>query len=281
MSANNFPKIKIDTGTIRRLLCSTTRATFTEDKSKWNDEKHIYMLDKGLELEFKEDEDLQNAWIWLLLQYCSARLNGEIFPIPQSFEEKKQEVLQLNDKAQSFIDEMLEITDNDNGRVGLQEMCNLWCVKSGARTITENSLRNNLREKLTWCPKKRHEGKQGCYVGVKVKGQACLIPKDDESLADTVENLQKALATKDEEIRQLKERIAELEKPSTVAKKVIRKIKKPITLEETSSVVSDITPNSKSGESKESSKGGVECKEDIIEDEDESWTQDVIAIFKK
>jgi len=125
-TANVMANINIDSGVKRRFRCYNHTSEFTSDKTKVNENKNIYLLDLDI-IENIVKEGLLNTWIDILAKYSNKWINGEEIPIPKSFQEATEEIIDANDNIQDFIDSKLKITDGGKkDRIGKNEMIELY-----------------------------------------------------------------------------------------------------------------------------------------------------------
>ena len=167
-TSNIMPTIHIDSGVKRRFRCYIHTSEFTSDKSKVDEKKHIYLLNRDL-IENIIEEDLLNTWIDILSQYANKWINGEEIPIPESFKEATEEVIETNDNIQDFIDVKLTITNGGKAdRIGKNEMIEIYKEMFPNRGMNHQILKSHLGErKIDWDKEIRSsDGIKGCYINV-------------------------------------------------------------------------------------------------------------------
>ena len=126
------------------------------------------MLDRDL-IENIIKDDLLNTWIDILSQYANKWINGEEIPIPKSFQEATEEVIETNDHIQDFIDVKLTITNGGKAdRIGKNEMIDIYKEMYPNRGINHQILKSHLGErKIDWDKEIRgSDGIKGCYINV-------------------------------------------------------------------------------------------------------------------
>ena len=167
-TSNIMPNINVDSGVKRRFRCYIHTSEFTSDKSKVDEKKHIYLLNRDL-IENIIEEDLLNTWIDILAQYANKWINGEEIPIPKSFKEATEEIIETNDNIQDFIDVKLTITTNGKAdRIGKNEMIEIYKEMYPNRGMNHQILKSSLCERgIDWDKEIRGEdGIKGCYYNV-------------------------------------------------------------------------------------------------------------------
>ena len=167
-TSNIMPNINVDSGVKRRFRCYIHTSEFTSDKSKVDEKKHIYLLNRDL-IENIIEEDLLNTWIDILAKYANKWINGEEIPIPKSFKEATEEIIETNDNIQDFIDVKLTITTNGKAdRIGKNEMIEIYKEMFPNRGMNHQILKSSLCERgLMWDKEIRGEdGIKGCYYNV-------------------------------------------------------------------------------------------------------------------
>ena len=163
-----MPNINIDSGVKRRFRCYIHTSEFTSDKSKIDENKHIYLLNRDL-IDNITEEDLLNTWVDILAKYANKYSNGEKIPIPESFKKATEEIIETNDKFQDFIDVKLTIsTGGKADRIGKNEMIDLYKEMYPNRGMNHQILKSSLCERgIDWDKEIRGEdGIKGCYYNV-------------------------------------------------------------------------------------------------------------------
>jgi phage/plasmid-associated DNA primase len=184
-TSNIMPNINVDSGVKRRFRCYIHTSEFTSDKSKVDEKKHIYLLNRDL-IENIIEEDLLNTWIDILAQYANKWINGEEIPIPKSFKEATEEIIETNDNIQDFIDVKLTITTNGIGkadRIGKNEMIEIYKEMYPNRGMNHQILKSSLCERgIDWDKEIRgKDGIKGCYYNVIRKNENINNNEDDNN----------------------------------------------------------------------------------------------------
>jgi hypothetical protein len=200
-TSNMMPNINIDTGVKRRFRCYNHTSLFTSDKSKVDEKKNIYLLDMDV-IDNIVNDGLLNTWIDILAKYANKWIKGDEIPIPKSFQEATEEVVDANDNIKDFIDVKLTITNNTVGkidRIGKNEMIELYKEMYPNRGMNHQILKMSLVERgISWNKEIRgKDGIKGCYVNV--------IQKNNKEKSEKVDNFY------EEENKRLKKIIEELE----------------------------------------------------------------------
>lgn len=170
LTANTFPNIKIDSGTDRRIIGYTHKSNFTEDLSKVDDKKNIYLGNKKLIDNMENNPELLNAWFYIIAKYANDWNNEIKYPLTPNFIETKASVVGSNDITQDFIDQALIETTSDSDRIGKDEMHQLFLSIYPKSHITLQQLIGSLKQKnILYKGDCRHNLIKGCYLRVKVK----------------------------------------------------------------------------------------------------------------
>ena len=169
-TSNIMPNINVDSGVKRRFRCYIHTSEFTSDKSKVDEKKHIYLLNRDL-IENIIEEDLLNTWIDILAKYANKWSNHEEIPVPKSFKEATEEIIETNDNIQDFIDVKLTITTGGKtDRIGKKEMIEIYKEMYPNRRMTPQILKSSIVERkigIEWDKEIRgYDGIKGCYYNV-------------------------------------------------------------------------------------------------------------------
>jgi hypothetical protein len=68
------------------------------------------------------NDNLLEAFVDILSDYANKWIHGEEIPFPKSFQEATEEMVEVNDHIQDFIDAKLKFTENEKDRIGKNEM---------------------------------------------------------------------------------------------------------------------------------------------------------------
>jgi hypothetical protein len=252
----------------RRFRCYNHTSEFTIDKSKVDEKKHIYLLNRDL-IENIIEENLLNTWIDILAQYANKWINGEEIPIPQSFKEATQEVIETNDNIQDFIDVKLTITTGGKAdRIGKNEMIDIYKKMFTNRGINHQILKSHLCErKIDWDKEIRGlDGIKGCYINV--------IRRNNEDIDDHNECMFIDKTDKDKYIRaeyhkQLKDKMENLEETNKNMKTDLNDMMKYITQLES------YVYKMESIDDEQSNEIDVDVDEDVVDEDSDETDVDV------
>ena len=163
-----MPSIKIDSGVKRRIKAHEHKSVFTENSKEVDEKKHIYLMDKDF-IENAVNEGLHIAWFQILADNAKEWLEERTIKYPESFNNTKKEITDANDFVQDFIDGSVKITNNDQDRIGKNDMHQEFCKLNPQRHLTLLQLLTSLKErKIGYSGKLRCNGIQGCYYGVRL-----------------------------------------------------------------------------------------------------------------
>jgi hypothetical protein len=166
---NNLPNIKNDSGTERRIDAFTTTSTFTKEQSEVNESKHIYLANRDFLQQVGNDDKYLNAFVGILLEYGYNWLSKvTVYKQTPNFRDTKDEIVVSNDIIQDFIDQHLTNTNNDNDRIGRDEMYESFKSAFPKSIITPTQLLNSLKQKdIIYSASYRYNNLRGCYSGIK------------------------------------------------------------------------------------------------------------------
>jgi hypothetical protein len=117
-----MPNLNIDSGTKRR-------------------------IDSYKPIKWQETPEYLNAWVDILAEYAQKYINNEIMKVPECFLLAKDEMIDLNDRIQVFIDAKLVFGTPDD-KVGKFEMIELHKAFFGeSGNISLQNLSARLSEK--------------------------------------------------------------------------------------------------------------------------------------
>lgn len=213
-TANTMPKIKMDTGVIRRIEAHNHKSKFVSNDSEVNEAKHIYKKDEELLQKLEENEDLLNALSYVIFKYAIDYNNGKIIKQTPSFEEFKEEVIQSNDIIQDFVDKYVIRTEDANDKIGKTEMYNKFKEFQPKSNITMEQLRDDLKNKdfeYLWKPK--CNGIQGIFIKCRLNSHGHCDELDEELKSNMIINNAPSDREKFiDEIEKLKAEVARLNK---------------------------------------------------------------------
>ena len=226
-TANEMPNISIDTGVKRRFRAYNHTSLFTEDKTKINEEKNVYLKNEFL-LDNIIDANMLNTWIEILVQYAKRWLGGEVIPITENFNLATNEIIEVNDDVKDFVDAKLSIEDigaekvqRRRNRIAKNEMLELYKEMYPKKYMTIQLLIPKLRTfKIDYESTIRgKDGVKGCFIGV-VEKLTIDDDDDDETIIDKLypklktcddSNKDDIIKEKNDEIEMLKQKIYEME----------------------------------------------------------------------
>lgn len=206
-TANNMPKLEIDTGSTRRLKAYPHMSKFVDDPKQTDPRNHVYLKDRNLKIKF---EKLKCAISKMFFQYCNNWLVGK-YDLYKMIKENKRmrdetgEVIDSNDYIQDFIDKHITFTDNNKDRILKDDMTAKFLEEYKNKKMTNQTLISLLKDKgLTYDRLVRKNGVRGCFVGVNLKDENFIIEEEED--IEYVNNTNE----KNEKIKQLEEEIKRL-----------------------------------------------------------------------
>ncbi|CAN0242324.1 unnamed protein product, partial [Ectocarpus fasciculatus] len=221
-TANTFPRIIIDGGTVRRIEAYEHQSLFVDALKSVNEEKNIYLKNTALITELEGNDNYKNAFFYIIAKYSHEWLkNKKCYPKTANFDDTKNKVVNINDTIGEFVDEYLIITNNDNDRVSKLGMYELFKHANPKSFIDMTQLMGILNNKdINFSYKKRLEGKQGCYVGVKIKDESDSINEDTDKEKELKDELKKAV----KRIKELEEQIKSMKSNKEEDEKIIKEL---------------------------------------------------------
>ena len=206
-TANTMPNFKPDDAMRRRINAITHKSTFVDDENDCNPSKHIYLKDKDLLENIKNNNGLKNAWFDILAESCSKWLNGAKIVKTANFTQTKADVCLINDDIQDLIDSQLTITGNIEDRIGKITMSTIYKNMFPNKMKTPQTLLANLKDKKILYDgllRSKVDNIRGCYIGVKQKSCDPFMTHDiDEDDTDYYKKYQELM----EENKQLKKQL--------------------------------------------------------------------------
>jgi hypothetical protein len=170
LTANNMPNITVGGGTARRLRACPHDSKFVDNEKDVNEEKYIYLKDKNFKPKVEHSTELKNAFFKILVSRAHKWLKTKKIELPESFKELTQNILNSNDHIQDFIDGVLVKTDNENDRIGKQDMLKYYSAMYPNKHLQSLQLQMLLKERgIKYNRQFRSGGVQGCFHGVKLK----------------------------------------------------------------------------------------------------------------
>ena len=232
-TSNNMPNIKVEGATRRRFTGYTHMSKFTENEKKVNEDEKCYLVDKELPLIIEKSDALLNAWFDIIANKAYLWLKGEQIEETQNFKDTKKIVMDTNDIFKDFIDSNLIKTDNENNRIGKDEMRTLFLKMYPDKHLTVHQIMTSMKEKgIMYSPQNRCNGMQGCYMFVKTKvnnKDKSFFYEDDKQSIDTVSEIEVENNEMKLRIQALEQEILELKKTQIIKEKLpIVKNNKPV-----------------------------------------------------
>jgi hypothetical protein len=200
-TSNELPNMQQDTGTKRRIIGYEHKSKFVDDEKAVNSKENIYLKDKHMDDKIPM---FYNAIIDIYTKYCSNWLNNKFtldFSKSKNFNDTKDLITSTNDYFQDFIDKCLTITNNDNDRIGKEQMRELFISTYNDKRVNVLQVITSLKDKgIKYDKEKRCDSVKGCFVGVKTKQSA--DPLEDNIVA--IDLSVKQPMTNEEIIKQIK-----------------------------------------------------------------------------
>lgn len=236
---NSIPNVKIDGGVERRVEAHNPRSEFTDDVSKVDKSKNIYLKDRTLLATLTNSDELLNAFFKILAEYAHIYITDKKrFKKPKSFIEAESEIIQSNDIVGNFLKNYFELTEDENDQITSDNMHQIFKEKNPNSFIKSSQLVSELKQrKVNYNPNLRFEGGRGKFLKIKQKVESSPFDnginydfgKSDENkaLKDENEKLKK-------DIEELKKQLELLKNPKPIesVKEEIKPKKKTISLEE-------------------------------------------------
>jgi energy-coupling factor transporter ATP-binding protein EcfA2 len=177
LTAQSWPNVKMDSGIARRLKGYETVSMFTEDPTKVDESKHIYLKDKGVLQNFGRDESLQNAYCDILFELCHSWLKGEKIQYSEAFANAKNAMVSANDYIQDFLDSRFAITGKETDRIGKNQMEAYFKETYPNRHLTVLQIISSLKDRgIKYNCDWRIHNVKGCFYGLR--------PFDDDDKSD-------------------------------------------------------------------------------------------------
>jgi hypothetical protein len=209
-TANSIISFHGDSGINRRIRGYYHKSNFTEDKSKVDETKNIYLKNEKLLDELNKD-NLLNAWLDILFEYSFKYANGEKLKLPESFKEATDEIIDMNDEFAPFVSKMLTKTDNHTKDfINKKDMYDSFKKMYPTKYPNDAIILSGLREKgLTYNSQKEFRGIKGCYTGVIFKKEGLeVLPENDPHFK--VEELELKLLEQSKQMKELQKKYDEL-----------------------------------------------------------------------
>ena len=193
------------------------------------------------------DDNYKNAFFYIIAKYSFEWLkNKNCYKKTENFDDTKNKVVNVNDVVGDFMNDCLIITKNDDDRISKSKMYEIFKMSKPKSLITEEQLMGILNNKdIDYSFKKRVDGKQGAYLGIKIKSDDAQQEDLSNSYLYGKDKNNKELIEAKQKIKELEEKIKQLEelqaKPNEIKVKKNKSIKHVQTVEvEDSDSESDI-----------------------------------------
>ena len=192
------------------LLVIIIKSKFTTNKAEVNEKKNVYLVKPDL-IEELEKGGYLDVWIDILAEYAYKWHKGEEIPVPESFKQATEEIIDTNDIIKDFIDGCLVKTNGGRkDRIGKNDMEKIYKEFYPKRGISVATLIARLRDYDIEYDKglQAGNGVRGCFIGIKEKDS---FDEEDEVMNQLYPQLSKMDKDKDDEIEELQNKILELE----------------------------------------------------------------------
>lgn len=164
---NNYMNFDNDEGQFRRGLHVEMNTKFV-DKIEGAPKKGTYLKDTTLTARMKTNEFKLSYFHLLLPEVIKYYQRGLYAYKPAT--EKYQELCLENDKMRQFIDQFIEITENNKDRIHKSDFLESYQTHYKLRNLSWNNLVNDVkRVGLEYDRMAKLQGLRGCIVGVKYK----------------------------------------------------------------------------------------------------------------
>ena len=139
VQCNDKPKLdKMDDAVKRRFLCLEFPFKFTEKKIKDTDRIIDYSLKDKL-----EDINYYSQFMLLLIENIKDKIDKNLF-IPQKIKDNTINYLNENNVVGAFIEEKLEITDDNKDKMNITKLYKLFKMDNDDNFFTQSKFKSNL-----------------------------------------------------------------------------------------------------------------------------------------
>jgi hypothetical protein len=165
----------MDSGVKRRIKAHTHKSEFTLDKTQVNPSKNMYLTDTELIKNFEINEELLNAWFFVLAEYSHNWITKKQIYLPtQNFIDTKNEIIEENDIIKEYIDRRLVLTIDNNDRLPCEEVYNDFKALYPKSLITDAQFKTSIKDKgITYDRNLRCNGFKGIFKDIKFKVFKC------------------------------------------------------------------------------------------------------------
>jgi hypothetical protein len=169
-TANNMPNINVDGGVTRRIRSYEHQSKFIDNKKEVNEKENVFLSDKDFKTNFDNSIEMKLAFFDIIAEYAFEWLKTKKIHLPEEFTEAKANIIDSNDHIQDFIDGYLTTTNNQDDRIGKNEMLKIFSEINQAKHLTILQMITLLKEKgLKYDRQLRVDGIQGCFHNIKLK----------------------------------------------------------------------------------------------------------------
>ena len=169
-TANNMPNINVDGGVTRRIRSYEHQSKFIDNKKEVNEKENVFLSDKDFKTNFDNSIEMKLAFFDIIAEYAFEWLKTKKIHLPEEFTEAKANIIDSNDHIQDFIDGYLTTTNNQDDRIGKNEMLKLFSEINQGKHLTILQMITLLKEKgLKYDRQLRVDGIQGCFYNIKLK----------------------------------------------------------------------------------------------------------------
>ncbi len=169
-TANNMPNINVDGGVTRRIRSYEHQSKFIDNKKEVNEKENVFLSDKDFKTNFDNSIEMKLAFFDIIAEYAFEWLKTKKIHLPEEFTEAKSNIIDSNDHIQDFIDGYLTTTNNQDDRIGKNEMLKLFSEINQGKHLTILQMITLLKEKgLKYDRQLRVDGIQGCFYNIKLK----------------------------------------------------------------------------------------------------------------
>ena len=136
---NDMPAIKkLDNGMVRRIRVINYPFQFIENPRKEIDRQ----VNMKLKDEFKNDEQLKNAFIMLLLKYASENINKDFISQPDAVKQSIGDYLDENNPIKLFLDSHIIITKNNKDKILCSDFTNMFNLYNNEKTSSKKIVKD-------------------------------------------------------------------------------------------------------------------------------------------
>ena len=205
LTSNELPNIRIDTGVCSRIVSHTHRSFFTEDDNDVDETKYIFKRNNNLIDEIEKNDNYKNAIIDIFLDYAKTYLKSGLFPLPNSMQNDKDEIISGNDYMQDFIDSKIETLKDS--KISKNEVLAEYIRMYPTHKRTVQQMISSLKDKgYIYKSDLRCDGIKGCFIDIQFKQQVSSALQYSRSPLDI-----ELIKSQKLEIEQLKKQILELQ----------------------------------------------------------------------